>query len=443
MYNKTSLVLAILLLHLSTFGQRQGPSIEEIADKFYNTYATGENSHYSFERRADVWRIGVKKWEGNHLLPAGRYLFFDSDSGGYQHIPLPVKPGRNPVDFHEYIDDYQLAGYHIHAYYGYDGWYKDVIAALSRRRDDLSDSSLNSLARAYSNYASCMLTEQSGDCLKSDLLNLPLARNCMTAAQVEQYHEIESRAIQTFGRLSQLNPNFQTIVGSVPIKYGNEIMVEYYTYLTFADNFARTFELPDHLYSDTIIAKARKVLEKCPPDAILLSLGDNDFYPILYAQAHLHVRTDVRLINRNLIGVDHFLFMTGQPQFQSKPINLNLTPEYYIGTTNDFLSLKSRPAPAFFSELRDTLRSGLRDEYGALTLPSQEFIIRRTSASTVDSDTLHFRLPVQYILKADWVFLLILDNLNGRRVACETPLDGMLAPLNAYFVQKDSDLFVY
>ena len=77
---------------------------------------------------------------------------------------------------------------------------------------------------------------------------MPMTRNCMSAAQREKYHQIKSKAIFTFSRLSQQNPNFETNVGKIPIKYANEVMQEFHSYLTYLDNFAATYSLPDHLY---------------------------------------------------------------------------------------------------------------------------------------------------------------------------------------------------
>ena len=439
MYQKRLLLFAGLLWHSVTFAQSNLPSIEEVADKFYNTYETGSSTaEYRFEKRPGRWTVTVRQWDGLRLVPTGKYLFFDVDSGGYQRLLLPPKADTARVDFRKDIDDFQLANYRIHGYYGYDGWYKDVIATLSVK-GPLFDSALNSLARAYSTYANCMVTNQGDDGLKSDLLDLPLASNCMTPAQRERYHQIESKAIETFSRLVRQNPNFETIVGKVPIKYANEVMVEFHTYLTYADSFAVNFSLPDHLYPDDVVAKARQVLEKCPADAILLSLGDNDFYPILYLQQHLHVRSDVRLINRNLIGLDRFIYMAGQPQFQSQPVRLSVTPRAYKGPTNDYLFLKDRSTAMPFSEVVDTLQNGHGDENGALTLPAKEFILRRG----MGNDTVHFRETTRYILKTDWILLDLLNNLHGRRLACETLLEDSLVPLNTYFVQVDDNLFVY
>jgi len=209
-------------------------------------------------------------------------------------------------------------------------------------------------------------------------------------------------------------------------------MVEFHTYLTYADSFATTFPLPDSLYPDTVFQKARRVLEKCPRDAILLSLGDDDFYPILYLQQHSHLRTDVRLINRNLIGIDRFIYMSGQPQFQSQPVRLSVTPAAYEGATNNFLFLKDRSAAMPFSEVLDTLQKGQLDENGGRTLPGKEFILRRGPGP----DTVHFRETTYYIVKTDWVLLDILNNLHGRRLACETLLEDSLPCKPSYLPEQ-------
>jgi hypothetical protein len=446
MYKSLLLLLASLFLHLAVVSQKVGPSIEEIAARFYNTYeCSSPNLFFNFENRAGQWRVSLKIPVENSInFPMGSYLFFDADSGGFKKLPFPLKRDTIQVDFRQYLDSYLLSNFHIHEYYGYNGWYKDVISALSGK-ERLSDSALYSLACAYCRYASCMVTDQSDDDSKNDLFNMPMTRNCMSAAQREKYHQIESKAIFTFSRLSQQNPNLETLVGKIPVKYANEVMEEFHTYLTYFDNFAASYSLPDHLYPDTVVAKMRRVLEKCPENAILLSLGDNDFYPVLYIQQKLGVRKDVYLIHRHLIGVDRFIYMANKPQFQSKPLQLSVKYEQYKGTTNDYILLGHRSSPMPFTEVIDTILKGHLNEYNALTLPSNEFIIKRApqNANNRNETTILFQETTPYILKEDWILLDILNNLNGRRLVCVNRLDGSLAPLNQYFVQKDDDLFVY
>ncbi len=84
-------------------------------------------------------------------------------------------------------------------------------------------------------------------------------------------------------------------------------------------------------------------LQSCAPNAVLFTQGDNDTYPLWYAQEVEGVRPDIRIINLSLLGVDWYIDQLRYKMNEAAPLKLSFTPEQYVGNNRDVTRYKSDP----------------------------------------------------------------------------------------------------
>lgn len=77
------------------------------------------------------------------------------------------------------------------------------------------------------------------------------------------------------------------------------------------------------------LAFGRNYLESCPPNAILFTNGDNDTYPLWYAQEVENIRPDIRIINMSLLNTDWYVNQQRRPINESAPVEMSMDPLDY------------------------------------------------------------------------------------------------------------------
>lgn len=113
-------------------------------------------------------------------------------------------------------------------------------------------------------------------------------------------------------------------------------------------------EWDDHDRSDRYMARdfAANYLKSCDKNAILITFGDNDTFPLWYAQEVENIRTDVRVLNYTLSGMGWYVEQLYNKIYQSEKLPFTLDKECYALGQDINLAQASKDT----MELQDALK---------------------------------------------------------------------------------------
>lgn len=145
-------------------------------------------------------------------------------------------------------------------------------------------------------------------------------------------------------------------------------------------------EWKDHDRSQKTLARdiGKDYLNSCAQGAILFTFGDNDTYPLWFAQEVEGIRPDVRIVNLSLLGADWYINEMRRATVASPGIPMTWKPGTFFGNRRNYI--RFFPAAALNQDTFYELGSIL--DFLASDLPSDQVLDPR------DQDTLNF-LPVR------------------------------------------------
>jgi len=171
----------------------------------------------------------------------------------------------------------------------------------------------------------------------------------------------------------------------------------------------------DHNRSTKMVAHdiAVDYLQSCAPNAILFTYGDNDTYPLWYAQEVENIRPDIRLVNLSLFDTDWYINGMRRKQNESAPLPITMKESQYVQGVRDVMYYQDAniAGPVELKDIVDILLSDNDEDKVPLQngtkenfIPTKNFKLTVNPAEVISTGTVSAAEAGKIVPALEWKY---------------------------------------